>query len=45
MVKLINVPAGKLPFDAKKTAFFVAYDTFFYTKVVIYKKLINLLSI
>ena len=43
MVKLINVPPGKLPFYAKKIAFFVANDTFFNTKVVIFKKFINLL--
>ena len=43
MVNLINVPLGKLPFNAKKIAFFVDNDTFFNTKVVIFKKFINLL--
>ena len=37
------MPPGKLPFDAKKIAFFVANDTFLNKKVVISKKLINLL--
>ena len=41
LVKLINVPPGKLPFDALKQL--VANDTFFETKVVIFKKLVNLL--
>ena len=43
LVKLINVPPGKLPFDANKIAFFVANDTFLNKKVVIFKRLINLL--
>ena len=43
MVKLINVPPGKVPFDAKKQHFFVANDTFFSTKVEILKILISLL--
>ena len=42
-MKLINVPPGKLPFNAKKQYFFVANDTFSNPKVVIFKKLINLL--
>jgi len=43
LVNLINVPLGKFAFDAKKTAFFVANNNFFNKKVVISKKLINLL--
>ena len=43
MLKLINVRPGKLPFDAKKTVFFVANDTFLYAKIVIFEKMINLL--
>ena len=43
MVKLINVPPGKLPFDAKKIAFFVANDIFLNKKVAIFRKLMNLL--
>ena len=43
MVKLINVSPGKLPFDPEKIAFFVANYTFLNKKVVIFKKLINLL--
>ena len=37
------MPSGKLPFDAKQTAFFVANDTFSNKKVESFKKLINLL--
>ena len=37
------MPRGKLLVDAKKKAFFVANDTFFNTKIVIFKKFINLL--
>ena len=43
LVKQINLPLGKLPFDAKIQFFFVANDTFLNTKVIIFKKLINLL--
>ena len=43
LIKLINVSPGKLPFNAKKQYFFVANDTFSNPKVVIFKKLINLL--
>ena len=43
LIKLINVPPGKLSSAAKMVGFFVADDTFFNTKVVISKKLINLL--
>ena len=43
LIKLISVPPGKLPFDANKRHLFVANDTFFNTKVVNFKKLINLL--
>ena len=44
LIKLISIPAGKLPFNAKEMALFVANDTFFNIKVVTFKKLINLLS-
>ena len=43
LIESINVPPGKLPLDVEKTAFVVANNTFFNTKVVIFKKLINLL--
>ena len=42
LVRLINVPPGKLPFKAKKTVFFAANDTFLITKVLIFNRLINI---
>ena len=43
LAKSMNVPSGNLLSNAKKQLFFVAYDHFFNTKVVIFKKFINLL--